>query len=302
MGDRQRARVVRRCRKRGRVLEAAEEVRLLEEHARRHRPQQPRELVGSITPPRCGTSTTSKPKPRRVGLARPGAPAGSVSPRARPCGGRLHASRRSTRRRRPCSRRSPTRSTPPSRQLADHGLELEDRLQRALAHLRLVRRVRGQELAAREHDVGDGGHVVVVDARRRRTTAPRRCATFFAASSSRWRASSARRARAATSSSRPKRTPGRDLLEELVDRRDADRGQHLRAVLVGQARGTAAAAHCVVHVRAVGVPSISPSSSPGSDMADPDQPALAVRIVVDELGRVDDRRVHLERPRRRAAR
>ena len=45
------------------------------------------------------------------------------------------------------------------------GLVLEDRLEHALAHLRLVRRVRGQELAAREHDVGDGGDVVVVDPR-----------------------------------------------------------------------------------------------------------------------------------------
>ena len=49
-------------------------------------------------------------------------------------------------------------------QLADHRLVFEDRLEDALAHLRLIRRVRGQELAAREDRVDDGRHVVVVDA------------------------------------------------------------------------------------------------------------------------------------------
>jgi hypothetical protein len=50
-------------------------------------------------------------------------------------------------------------------QLADRGLVLEDRLQDALAELRLIRRVRGQELAALEDGVDDRGNVVVVDAR-----------------------------------------------------------------------------------------------------------------------------------------
>ena len=50
-------------------------------------------------------------------------------------------------------------------QLADRSLVLEDRLQDALAHLGLVRRVRRQQLPAREHGVDDGRDVVVVDAR-----------------------------------------------------------------------------------------------------------------------------------------
>jgi hypothetical protein len=49
-------------------------------------------------------------------------------------------------------------------QLADGGLVLEDRLQDALAHLRLVRRVGRQELAALEDRVHDRRHVVVVHA------------------------------------------------------------------------------------------------------------------------------------------
>ena len=49
-------------------------------------------------------------------------------------------------------------------QLADRGLVLEDRLEHALAHLRLVRRVRGEQLSAREERVDDRRHVVVVDA------------------------------------------------------------------------------------------------------------------------------------------
>ena len=49
-------------------------------------------------------------------------------------------------------------------QLADRSLVLEDRLEDALAQLGLVRRVRGEELAAQQDGVDDRGHVVVVDA------------------------------------------------------------------------------------------------------------------------------------------
>ena len=48
-------------------------------------------------------------------------------------------------------------------QLADDRLVLEDRLEDALAHLGLVRRVRGQELAARHERVDERRDVVVVD-------------------------------------------------------------------------------------------------------------------------------------------
>ena len=51
-----------------------------------------------------------------------------------------------------------------ARQLADRGLVLEDGLQHALRHLRLVRRVGRQQLTALEDRVDDRGHVVVVDA------------------------------------------------------------------------------------------------------------------------------------------
>jgi hypothetical protein len=49
-------------------------------------------------------------------------------------------------------------------ELADHGLVLIERLEDALAHLRLVRRVRRQKLAALENRVDDRGDVVVVEA------------------------------------------------------------------------------------------------------------------------------------------
>ena len=51
-----------------------------------------------------------------------------------------------------------------ARQLADHRLVLVDRAQRPLARLRLVGRVRGEELAAEEQVVDRAGHVVVVGA------------------------------------------------------------------------------------------------------------------------------------------
>ena len=61
--DRQRAGLVRRGGELGRGLEAAEEVRLLEDHRRRVlRPPRARGPDRS-TPPSCGTSTTSSPKP-----------------------------------------------------------------------------------------------------------------------------------------------------------------------------------------------------------------------------------------------
>ena len=50
-------------------------------------------------------------------------------------------------------------------QLADHGLELEHGLQRALRNLRLVGRVAGQEFAALDQRVDDDGLVVLVHAR-----------------------------------------------------------------------------------------------------------------------------------------
>ena len=49
-------------------------------------------------------------------------------------------------------------------QLADHGLKFEDGLQGALRHLRLVRRVGGEELAARDQRVDQHRAVVVVRA------------------------------------------------------------------------------------------------------------------------------------------
>ena len=49
-------------------------------------------------------------------------------------------------------------------ELADGRLELEDGLEHALAALRLVGRVRGEELAAADDSLDHGGHVVVVDA------------------------------------------------------------------------------------------------------------------------------------------
>ena len=45
-------------------------------------------------------------------------------------------------------------------QFADHRLKLEDRLQRSLRDLRLIRRVRGEELAARNQRVDHHGPIV----------------------------------------------------------------------------------------------------------------------------------------------
>ena len=51
-----------------------------------------------------------------------------------------------------------------ARQLADHGLVLKDRLQKALAHFRLIGRIRREELLLGGNILDDGGDVVVVGA------------------------------------------------------------------------------------------------------------------------------------------
>ena len=145
-----------------RRLEATEEVRLLEDHARRvaHRSL---ELVGVDRPVPVRHLDDIEPEARGVGfdhlahlrverlgehdlraagrvlrdVARVGGNGGAVVPRSVRD---VHAG-----------------------QLADRGLVLEDRLQHALAHLGLVGRVRGEELAALQNGVDDRGHVVVVD-------------------------------------------------------------------------------------------------------------------------------------------
>ena len=115
-------------------------------------------------------------------------------------------------------------------ELADHRLVLEDRLEDALAHLRLVRRVRGQELAAGEDRVHDRGHVVVVDpcAEERELLArvgipPRKLFEMGDELRLRERRLEVERPVEADSLG--------DVLEELVDGRDPDCGEH--RLLVG---------------------------------------------------------------------
>ena len=126
-------------------------------------------------------------------------------------------------------------------ELADRGLVLEDRLQDALAHLGLVRRVRGQELAALHHRVDDGRDVVVVDAAAeerqllRRVDVPRgelgEVRHQLLLGERRLEVERAVEADA-----------GRDVAEELVDRRNADRLEHLLPVAVGE--GEKRVGHC----------------------------------------------------------
>ena len=115
-----------------------------------------------------------------------------------------------------------------ARQLADRGLILEDRLEDALAHLRLVGRVGGQELAALEHCVDRRRDVVVVDPRTEKRdlrTGVRRFGTRVLqvgdSSGSERAGSRARRLEADACG---------DVGEESLDRRDADRREHLLTV------------------------------------------------------------------------
>ena len=116
-------------------------------------------------------------------------------------------------------------------ELADRGLVLEDRLQHALAHLGLVRRVRRQQLAALEDGVDDGGHVVVVDAGAEEADLVDDVLAgelLQVALQLGFRERRSDVERAAVAHRR------RNVAEELVDGRDADRREHRVAVGIGQ--------------------------------------------------------------------
>ena len=114
-------------------------------------------------------------------------------------------------------------------QLADRRLVLEDRLEHPLAHLRLVRRVGGQELPAREHRIDDRGHVMVVDPRAEERELLRGVDILrrellempheLGLGERRLEIEPALEA-----------DGSRNVAEEFLDGRDADRGQHLLAI------------------------------------------------------------------------
>ena len=129
-------------------------------------------------------------------------------------------------------------------QLADRGLVLEDRLQDALAHLGLVRRVGRQELAAlrapRRRPPARSGRRCP----RRGTRARAPCATFRAASSSRCATSSCSDSARLEVELAVEAHARRDVPEELVDRVDADRREHRRRGRRRSARGSGQLLKC----------------------------------------------------------
>ena len=147
-------------------------------------------------------------------------------------------------------------------QLADRGLVLEDRLEHALAHLGLVRRVRGQELAALHDRVDDRGDVVVVDAGAEERELPRRVdvARGERAEMRRELLLGERRLEVERA---PEANAGRDVAEELVDRGDADRPEHLLAVVVGERE--VGVRHCSARTCLYASASSSVSTSAGSE-------------------------------------
>ena len=116
-----------------------------------------------------------------------------------------------------------------ARELADRRLVLEDRLEDALAHLGLVGRVRGQELASLQDRVDDCRDVVVVDARSEEGELDARVRVLgreLLEMPDELRLGECRRH--GQVAGEPDRLG--DLLEEVVDRGDTDRREHLVAV------------------------------------------------------------------------
>ncbi len=124
-----------------------------------------------------------------------------------------------------------------ARQLGDERLELVDGLERALADLRLVGRVGGVELAAREHRVDRGRDVVLVHAGTEErdevgAVAPGQGRQLAAEGQLRDRIGQVQAVGA---------HGWGDIVEQLLDRLEAERGQHLRA----RVRGVGAVDHAV---------------------------------------------------------
>src|SRR5581483_11535444 len=260
--DRQRIGVVRRRCKVGRGLEAPEEVRLLEDdrgcilRCCRHG----LDIGGSVP---VGNLHDLEPESRRVGLHHlsylrvRGLGDDDLRPPRRVlgneagirCDGLAVVARR-------------VRDVH-ARELADRGLVLEDRLQDALAHLRLVGRVRGEELAALQHGVDHGRHVVVVDAGAEERELARRVHVSRSELAEVRRQLLLRERRLQVElSSEP--DGGGEVAEELLDGGDADRPQHVRLVGVGERDERVG--HCCARTCLYASTSRSESASDESDM------------------------------------
>ena len=232
VGDRQRLCVVRRSGELRRRLETPEDVRLLEDHSggafggtaerfRIRRPAVVRHLDDLEAEARCvRLDHLPHLRVRRLG-----------DDDLRPAG-RVLRDEAGVRSHSRAVVAGGVRDVHP-RELADRGLVLEDRLQHALAHLGLVRRVRGQELAALHHGVDVSRDVMVVDAAAekrhllRRVDIPRR-----ELGEVRHQLLLGER-RLEVERAVEADTRG-DVAEQLVDRRDADRLEHLLPVVVGE--------------------------------------------------------------------
>ena len=232
MGNRESTCLARGCRESGRVLEAAEEVRLREDHGRCVDGSRgdalgigDATLVGDLDhleaePGRIGLDDLAYLRVERLGEHDAGTPGGVLRDEA------------SVRRHREAVVAGRIRDVHPG-QLADRRLVLEDRLQDALAHLRLVRRISRQELAPLEDRVDDRRHVVVVDARAEEGELDARVRVLrgelFEVAHELRLAEGGRHVQVTGEAN-----VLRDLVEQVVDRRHADRGEHLVAVAVGE--------------------------------------------------------------------
>ena len=260
MGDRQRAGLGRGGGDVGGRLEAAEEVGLLEDHARRVLGGGPDGVgigraavvrhLDDLHPEPGGEGAHDVP---HLGVERLG------DDDLRPAG-RGPRDVAGVRRDRQAVVAGGVRDVHPG-QLADGGLVLEDRLERPLAHLGLVGRVRGQELATLHHGVADRRDVVVVDAGPEeldlaaRVDVPRRELGQVG-----HQLGLGERRLEVELTPQPDRL--RDLVEELLDGSDADGGEHRVAVGVGECGERHRASTSSRYAAA----SISESSSEGSDI------------------------------------
>ena len=240
--DRERTRVRRSLGQIGRLLEAAEEVRLLEDHGGRI-PRRLCELVRVRDAAPVRHLHDLEPEARRIRLHDLAhLRVDCLREHDLPPIGDVPRDEAGIRRDRGAVVSGRIRHVHPG-ELADDRLVLEDRLEDALAHLWLVRRVRRQELAPREDDVGDRRHVVVVDpgAEERELLGGRDVAArelLDVADELRL----AERGRQVELAVEPHAL--RDLLEELVHGGDADGGEHLLAVGVGERQIPHELAHC----------------------------------------------------------
>src|SRR5690554_2146128 len=177
-------------------------------------------------------------------------------------------------------------------ELADDGLELEDRLKRALRELRLIRRIRGIELASEQELIDRGRDMMRVRTASKEGEHLRAlilCRELLEVAHERGLVEGGLNRELTLKAS----TLG-DGIKELVERGGRDRLEHRADLFFGMGEVAQRSAFDALNEALVARGVEEPLKLCRIARADEHEPALAIRILVDRLGRLVDEGVDLD--------